>query len=153
MRIQIRAIGRMKSGPEQDLLNLHRKRLPFDLDVVEIDDRKFSSHAETRRQEEASALLGSLPAGAAVVALDERGHALTSRQFAQRLVDWRDDGRLPVVFVIGGADGLHRDVRETADLLLGFGSLTWPHMLVRGMLAEQIYRAHSIATGHPYHRD
>ena len=88
-----------------------------------------------------------------IVALDERGKDLSSRQLADRIAGWRDDGIRDIVFLIGGADGLDGRVRERADLLLSFGRVTWPHMLMRGMLAEQIYRAQCILAGHPYHRD
>jgi len=153
MRVQVHAVGRMKAGPEQALLDHYRKRLPFPLEIVEIDDRKFSSAGDARLAEEAEALLAGLPAGAPVVVLDETGKARSSRELADRLGAWRDEARQPVVFVIGGADGLHESVRARADLVLCFGRLTWPHMLVRALLAEQIYRAHSILAGHPYHRD
>ena len=89
---------------------------------------------------------------ARIVALDERGRTETSDAFARRLAHWRDDGVRTVGFVIGGADGLDETVRKKADFVLSFGALTWPHMLVRAMLAEQIYRAQSILAGHPYHR-
>lgn len=153
MRVQIRAVGRMKAGPEQALLEHYRKRLPFPLDVAEVDDRKMTSTGETRLVEEAEALLAGAPAGSPLVALDETGKTPSSRELADKLAAWRDEGRLPIVFVIGGADGLHDSVRRKADLVLSFGRLTWPHLLVRALLAEQIYRVHSILTGHPYHRD
>jgi 23S rRNA (pseudouridine1915-N3)-methyltransferase len=102
---------------------------------------------------EADKLLAQIPKNAVLVALDERGESLDSGTFAQRLGAWRDAGRADLAFVIGGADGLDEEVRRRADLLLSFGRLTWPHMLVRGMLAEQLYRAQQILAGHPYHRD
>ncbi|MBL6957580.1 MAG: 23S rRNA (pseudouridine(1915)-N(3))-methyltransferase RlmH, partial [Rhodospirillales bacterium] len=98
-------------------------------------------------------LLGAVPKGAAAVVLDETGKNLGSRAFAEKLSRWRDDGRRDAAFLIGGADGHDGAVLKAADLVLSFGSLTWPHMLVRGMLAEQLFRAQSILSGHPYHRD
>ena len=101
---------------------------------------------------EATLLLEALPGDAATVALDEAGKELSSEQFAKQLGRWRDDGRATIAFMIGGADGLTGEVRDRADLVLSLGRQTWPHMLVRAMLAEQLYRAWSINTGHPYHR-
>ena len=103
-------------------------------------------------QAEAEALLAGVPPGAVLVALDERGRDLASTELAERLGAWRDDGIREAGFVIGGPDGLAPAVTERADLLLAFGRATWPHMLVRAMLAEQLYRAASILAGHPYHR-
>ena len=153
MRLQIRAVGRMKPGPEQELLDLYRKRLSWQLDIIEIDDRKSAANAAERMQREAAQLRADLPPGAVTVALDEKGRELSSRQFADRLADWRDEARLPVVLMIGGADGLDRPLVDNADLVLCFGRMTWPHMMVRAMLTEQIFRAQSILQGHPYHRD
>lgn len=121
------------------------------MDLKEIEIKKDLA-VDTRRAREGEALLAAIPAGARIVALDERGRAETSEAFAKRLGRWRDDGARTVGFVIGGADGLDDSVRKKADFVLGFGALTWPHMLVRAMLAEQIYRAQSILAGHPYHR-
>lgn len=105
-----------------------------------------------RRAREGEALLAAIPGGARIVALDERGRSESSEALANRLGRWRDDGVRTAGFIIGGADGLDESVRKKADLVLSFGALTWPHMLVRAMLAEQLYRAQSILAGHPYHR-
>ncbi len=105
-----------------------------------------------RMAREASLLLAVVPKGAVIVALDERGKNLSSPEFAELLRGWRDNGRHDVAFLIGGADGLDPNVRHSAEMILSFGALTWPHMLVRGLLAEQLYRAHSILNNHPYHR-
>ena len=113
--------------------------------------KKRLSSDELKRQE-AELLLAAVPAGAIVVALDERGKALPSEAFAARIGDWRDRGAGDLAFLIGGADGHGDAVRARADFLLAFGPMTWPHMLVRGMLAEQLYRAQQILAGHPYHR-
>ena len=117
----------------------------------EVEIKRKVTGAELRRLE-AEALLTALPNGATVAALDERGIGLTSAAFAARLGAWRDGGVSDLAFVVGGADGLDDSVRQRADLLLSFGVMTWPHMMVRAMLAEQLYRADRILAGHPYHR-
>ena len=103
--------------------------------------------------EETALLRGAVPDGAKVIALDERGKLLSSPEFARKLGNWRDDGCRDLAILIGGADGLSPDLRSRADFTLSFGKMVWPHMLVRVMLAEQLYRAASILAGTPYHRD
>jgi 23S rRNA (pseudouridine1915-N3)-methyltransferase len=105
------------------------------------------------RAREAELILAALAPGARLVALDERGLAWTSRDLADRLAQWRDQGTATLAFAIGGADGLGRAVIERADAVLSLGAMTWPHLLVRGMLLEQLYRAQQILAGHPYHRE
>ncbi len=105
------------------------------------------------QKQEASLLLGAVPEGATVVALDERGKAISSETLAKKIGAWQSQGQSNFAFLIGGADGLDDSVRDRADLLLPFGTVTWPHLLVRAMLAEQLYRAESILAGHPYHRN
>ncbi|MFC3052738.1 23S rRNA (pseudouridine(1915)-N(3))-methyltransferase RlmH [Kordiimonas pumila] len=153
MQVSIIAIGRMQRGPEQDLIDEYLRRLPWKSSVIEIDMKKQPPTADERKEREADKLLAALPDGAAVVVLDERGKALSSRAFAKKIDDWMVAGFNSLAFIIGGADGLSPRVREKADLQLAFGTLTWPHMLVRVMVAEQVYRAWSIRSGHPYHRD
>jgi 23S rRNA (pseudouridine1915-N3)-methyltransferase len=116
-----------------------------------IESRAGSASA--RKAEEARALTAALPAGGIVVALDERGKTIGSEDFAKRIGRWRDDGKPAVAFVIGGADGLEPEFAAGADVTLGFSAMTWPHQLVRIMLAEQLYRATTILSGHPYHRE
>ena len=155
MRVQICAVGRMKSGPEQALYDDYVKR--FDrtgrqlglgpLTLAEVEDRKGGGKAG-----EAALLERAIPSGAVRVMLDERGAVLTSPDFADKLAGWRDAGRADVALVIGGADGIDEGLRGTADFSLSFGAMVWPHMLVRVMLAEQLYRAASILAGAPYHR-
>ena len=151
MQIVIAAIGRAKGGAERELFQTYVERLPWRVDLKEIEIKKEAA-VETRKVKEGEALLAAVPEGARIVALDERGRAESSAQFAKRLETWRDGGVRAVAFLIGGADGLSDDVRTRADLIASFGTMTWPHMLVRAMLAEQIYRAQSILAGHPYHR-
>lgn len=117
--------------------------------VTELAEGRGSG-AEIRRREGAT-LLAALPANALAVVLDMAGEALDTEAFAARLGRWLESGR-PVCFLIGGAEGLDRSVLDRADAVLSLGRLTWPHLLARAMLAEQIFRARSIAMGHPYHR-
>lgn len=151
MHIVVAAVGRAKSGPERELFDSYIARLPWRVDVKEIELKKEMA-VDVRRAREAEALLAAVPDGARIVALDERGRSDNSDAFAKRLGRWRDDGVRSVAFLIGGADGLDETIRKRADVVLNFGALTWPHMLVRALLAEQLYRAHTILTGHPYHR-
>ncbi len=159
MQMTIAAIGRMKAGPERELAERYvgrvdkaGRRLGLSISVREFAESRAGSAAE-RKDQEATALLAALPPGAVLVALDESGKNLDSRAFAGRLSGWRDDGVAALVFAIGGADGLGPALLETARLRLALGAMTWPHQLVRLMLAEQIYRAVTILSGHPYHRD
>ncbi len=151
MNITLAAVGKAKPGAERELFASYVARLPWRVDVKEIEIKKEMA-VDVRRAREGEALLAAVPDGARIVALDERGRAEGSEAFAKRLGAWRDDGVRGVAFLIGGADGLDEALRKRADLVLSFGALTWPHMLVRALLAEQLYRAHTILTGHPYHR-
>lgn len=152
MNILIAAIGRAKPGPERDLYLSYIKRLPWRVDLKEIEIKKENA-THTRLMLEGTALLTAIPDQAKIIVLDERGKAEASAKFATRLGNWRNDGIRHVAFLIGGADGHGDSVRAQADAVLNFGVMTWPHMLVRAMLAEQLYRAHSILSGHPYHRE
>ena len=152
MRILICAVGRARKDTARAVYQEYARLIRWPLDIVEVEERKPLQPGK-RREAEAALLLGRLPAGAVVVALDEHGKDMSSRDLARRIGRWRDDGQACIAFMIGGADGLDEAVRKRADLVLSFGRLTWPHLLVRGMLAEQIYRAQQILVGHPYHRD
>jgi len=151
VQIIVAAIGKAKPGPEKELFAAYAARLPWRMGLKEIEIKKEMA-VDARRTREGEALLAAIPEGAKIIALDERGKAETSEVFAKRLGRWRDDGVRCVAFIIGGADGLDESLRQRADAVLSFGALTWPHMLVRALLAEQVYRAHTILTGHPYHR-
>lgn len=150
MRLTICTVGRLKAGPERDLIDKYAKRLHWQLDIIEVEEKRKLGAAELKSRESAL-LTGALPDGAVRIALDERGKTLGSEDFAGRLGAWRDQGR-DVAFLIGGAGGLAPELRKSADLILSFGAATWPHMLARVMLVEQIYRAQEILAGHPYHR-
>ncbi len=120
--------------------------------IVEIEEKRRLPSAELKARE-AELILGALPQGARLIALDERGMHWSSVELAHHLAGWRDAGNSVVAFAIGGADGLGTAVIERADAVLSLGKMTWPHLLVRGMLLEQLYRAQQILAGHPYHRD
>ena len=153
MRIHIVAIGRARSGPEAALFKHYADRVTqWPISLVEQDLRRRTA-PDRSAEAEAALLQQSIPDGAFVVALDERGRQHTSREFARLLRGQHDEGRRDVAFLIGGADGLAPSVSESADKVLSLGQATWPHLLVRGLLAEQIYRAQQINAGHPYHRD
>jgi 23S rRNA (pseudouridine1915-N3)-methyltransferase len=152
LRILIAAVGRAKPGPHLDLQRLYGDRLGWTLTVSEVEERRKLSPAE-RRERESEMLLARVPDRAITIALDERGKVLTSAAFAQKIATWRDAGASDLAFLIGGADGHADSVRSRADFLLSLGAMTWPHLLVRGMLLEQLYRAQQILAGHPYHRE
>lgn len=155
MRVHICAVGRLRASPEKSLVDDYLTR--FDrtgralglgpAQVIEVEDKKSRGMAA-----EAELLDKAIPAGSLLCVLDERGQLETSPDFAARLGSWRDQGRSDVAFVIGGADGLDKRLRSRADHRLSFGKMVWPHMLVRVMLSEQLYRAASILSGGPYHR-
>ncbi|SFR31733.1 23S rRNA (pseudouridine1915-N3)-methyltransferase [Yoonia tamlensis] len=155
MRVHICAVGRLRRGPERDIYEDYLTR--FDrtgralalgpAQLIEVEDKKGGGMPA-----EAELLQKSIPAGALICTMDERGKVMSSPDFAQMLADWRDQGRQDVAFVIGGADGIDPSLRAQADASLSFGKMVWPHMLVRVMLAEQLYRAASILSGGPYHR-
>lgn len=151
MDIIIACIGHMKPSPELDLLSKYIKQTRWNVVVREFEDKKPGS-VEERKKREGALLLSAVPAAAKIVVMDERGKLLSSEKFAKRLGDWQDESVPAVAFLIGGADGHSEEIRQKADLILAFGEMTWPHMLARVMLAEQIYRAKTILDGHPYHR-
>lgn len=155
MRCHLIAVGKWpKAGPEKAVFDTYAGRLvaPFSLTLREVEEKKRLS-GDALKAREADLLLGAVPDGAIVVALDERGKSMGSRDFANKIGQWRDEGRRDLAILIGGADGLDGRVRATSDLTLNLGLLTWPHMLVRGLIAEQLFRAQCILSGHPYHRD
>lgn len=158
MRLEIHAVGRMKSGPERELADRYFERLARSGPSIGFEFGGVTEHAESqaqtaaqRRKDEADRLSAPITAGA-IILLDEAGKSLGSAAFAERLGKMRDDGRGTVAFVIGGPDGLDERFRAGAELLLSFGAMTWPHQIARILLAEQLYRAVTILTGHPYHR-
>ena len=155
MRIHLCAVGRLRAGPERELVSDYLQRFDRTGRALalgpatehEVEDKKNAGMAA-----EAELLARAVPAGAVLVTLDERGRVMSSPEFATLLARWRDGGRQDVAFVIGGADGIDPCLRARADASISFGAMVWPHMLVRVMLAEQLYRAASILSGAPYHR-
>ncbi|MDB5400249.1 MAG: rRNA (pseudouridine1915-N3)-methyltransferase [Acetobacteraceae bacterium] len=143
------AVGRLRGGPEAELFERYNVRLRPRLMVVEIPEAHGGPLVV--KQKEAAALLGALPSRAFVVPLDLGGDVLDSEAFRERLDDWSGRSRA-ICFLIGGAEGLDISVIRRADQVLSLGAMTWPHFLVRAMLAEQLYRAQAIRQGHPYHR-
>ena len=151
MKLWLGAVGKAKPGPEKTLFEQYAKRLVPPLTLCEVEEKRPLTIPE-RQAQEAKLLLAAMPPKARMVVLDERGAALTSVDFAAKLGKWRDDGVADAAFLIGGAEGHDPIMRQRADLVICLGSMTWPHMLVRAMLAEQLWRAQSILAGHPYHR-
>jgi 23S rRNA (pseudouridine1915-N3)-methyltransferase len=154
MRLWLAAVGRSRPGTLRELYEDYAARLaaPFGpLALREVEVRQ-ALPPDRRREKEGALLLEAVPAGAVAVALDERGRDLSSDALAGRLSAWREQAVGDLAFLIGGADGHAEAVRDRADLTLAFGRATWPHLLVRVMLAEQLYRARTILEGHPYHR-
>lgn len=156
MKVSIHAVGRMKAGPDRELADRYIERfaksapgLGLDFSgVTEIAESRLPQASDRQREEATPLLSGS----GALILLDERGLNLTSPEFAGRLGRMRDDGVKLATFAVGGPDGHAAALREKAALVWSFGSLTWPHQIARIMLAEQLYRATTILSGHPYHR-
>ncbi|RXF75539.1 23S rRNA (pseudouridine(1915)-N(3))-methyltransferase RlmH [Hansschlegelia zhihuaiae] len=159
MRLVIAAVGRLKAGPERELARRYVERVGqigrgVGLDapeIVELDESRARS-ADQRKRDEAAALKAALDPKLALFALDERGKHLSSEDFAGLIGRRRDDGAAGLAFVIGGADGLDPSLLASADVRMALGAMTWPHQIVRLLLAEQLYRAATILAGHPYHR-
>ena len=152
MRLTIAAVGRLGDGPALRLYRDYAGRLSWPIALKEVEERRKLPAAE-RMAREAALLAAACPRGARIVALDERGRQLTSAGFAQLLGKWQGEGVGEVAFAIGGADGIDPEFKKRASLVLSLGAMTWPHLLCRALLAEQLYRAQSILTGHPYHRE
>jgi len=155
MKIHLCVVGRLRRGPELSLIDDYLDRFNKTgrnmglgpANIIEVEDKKGGG-----MKAEAALLERVIPKGAVICALDERGKVNSSPEFSNLLAGWRDSGRGDVAFIIGGADGIEPELRGRADYKLSFGKMVWPHMLVRVMLSEQIYRAASILAGAPYHR-
>jgi 23S rRNA (pseudouridine1915-N3)-methyltransferase len=160
VRVGILAVGRMKQGAERELVSRYLDRAAASgrslglsgFAVTELTESRAGS-APARKTDEAKSIHEHLPGAVTLVALDEHGRLMGSEDLARRIGRWRDDGKAAVSFLIGGADGLDPALVRNADLALSFSPLTWPHQLVRVMLAEQLYRTTTILSGHPYHRE
>ena len=151
MKITICAIGSLKAGPERNLWERYCNLLRWPVKIIELEARKKVSAAELTRLE-GILLTNAIPAGALVVALDERGKSYSSGDFANQLSSWNAMGR-GLTFLIGGPNGTEQSTLDKANLMMSFGAATWPHMLARILLIEQLYRAEQILAGNPYHRD
>jgi 23S rRNA (pseudouridine1915-N3)-methyltransferase len=152
IRIVILAVGKQRRGPLVDLQTEYIRRLTPPPAIIELDEKRKPPPAQLKARE-AELILAAVPSGARLVALDEKGAAWSSRDLAEWLARWRDQGVATLAFAIGGADGLGPTVIERADAVLSLGAMTWPHLLVRSLLLEQLYRAQQILARHPYHRD
>jgi 23S rRNA (pseudouridine1915-N3)-methyltransferase len=152
MHITIAAIGKHKSGPTLALYEHYIKRLPWKVTLKELEVKKQLPPKE-RKTQEGLLLLNAVQDAEHVIALDERGQELTSSAFAAHMQKKMDQGSSKIAFIIGGADGLDETLLKKSHLTLSFGRITWPHMLMRGLLSEQLYRAYAILHNHPYHRE
>ena len=152
IRLYLLAIGRLRRGPLYDVQALYAGRLAPPVTIIELEEKRRLPPAALKLRE-AELILAARPAGARLVALDQKGASWTSGDFADRLASWRDGGAAALAFAIGGAEGLGPAVIESADAVISLGMMTWPHFFVRSMLLEQLYRAQQIHAGHPYHRD
>lgn len=145
LSVELICVGKLKKGPLFDAWSEYAARLQWKLSLTELEGRS--------QAEELEKIKDKLDPQAALIVLDERGKSLPSQTFAAKIDEFQTRGHSRLQFVIGGADGLDDEIREKASLLVGFGNQTWPHMLARVMLLEQIYRAQQILAGHPYHRE
>jgi 23S rRNA (pseudouridine1915-N3)-methyltransferase len=159
MKVTIAAVGRLKAGAERDLVERYHdravaagRRIGLSFTIRELTESRAGSPGE-RKAQEAAQILGLTPAGAVLVALDEAGKPQTSTDFAETIGRWRDGGTENLVFAIGGPDGHGPEVLARATRTLALGPMTWPHQIARALLCEQIYRAVTILSGHPYHRE
>lgn len=153
MNLTILAIGKMKkTASEKALIDSYIKQTGWKINIIELEEKK-SLNGQALKDAESELLLKHVPQGAKIIVLDERGENITSRQFAQQLISWQDLGCRNIALLIGGADGHAEILRKKADLILSFGKMTLPHMLLRLVLCEQLYRAYTISIGHPYHKD
>ncbi|MFT5703834.1 MAG: 23S rRNA (pseudouridine1915-N3)-methyltransferase [Rickettsiales bacterium] len=152
MKITIISIGKFsKNDPNLELFLKYQKRLPWKLNLKELEV-KGNLQGEVLKNKEAELLWAAVPKGAKIIALDEKGKNLSSPEFAKSIENFGSGGNSSLAFIIGGADGLLEDLKKRADLILSFSKMTFPHMMIRGFLAEQIYRAYTISNNHPYHR-
>jgi 23S rRNA (pseudouridine1915-N3)-methyltransferase len=151
MNITIAAVSRMKASPEKDLWNDYARRLKWNLTIKEVEEKKQLKPAQMKIKE-AELLLAALPKDAKFIAMDQNGSAISSIEFAKTIRGWQNDGIQDIAILIGGSNGLDKSILDKAAQKIAMGSMTWPHMLARVMLLEQIYRAQCILDNHPYHK-
>ena len=152
MKIRIIAIGKDRRGEFAAAITRYQKQLPWGIEIIEREPKKPNVPIAKRMAEEAELMLAAAQGAQVKIALDERGKSRTSPQFSEKLAGYQEQGLTDIAFFIGGADGLDASLLAQCDLRLSFGHMVWPHQMVRAMLTEQLYRAYSIMTGHPYHR-
>jgi len=150
-RITVVAVGRAKAGPLREIYQHYAGRLAWPLTLKEVEERRRLP-AKQLMEREADLLLAALPRQASCIALDSRGSQLSSEAFAKLIAGSCESGQSDIAFLIGGAEGLTKSLLARADKVLSLGPMTWPHLLARALLAEQLYRAQTILSGHPYHR-
>lgn len=151
MRLTIASVGKFRGGPLLALYSEYSGRLPWPIELREVEEKRPLKGPQ-RKTREAELLIKAAPEKARLIVLHETGKMLTSVEFAQALEQYADEGIQDLAFLIGGADGHDNSTLKAADRILSLGSMTWPHLMVRGLLAEQLYRASSILANHPYHR-
>ena len=151
MKITIAAVGRLKAGPERELWDQYTRRLNWPLTLKEVEERNPLKPAKLK-QKEAALHVSAIPDGALIVALDKEGKSFSSEKLAEQFEKWMHEGPTDIAFVIGGGEGLDQSILHKAQLKIAMGAMTWPHMLARIMLIEQIYRAQCILANHPYHK-
>lgn len=151
MKITIIAVGQIRGGPEAELVAEYQKRLPWSVDVIEVEEKRPLPPNE-RMKSEGEKIIAQIPKGAFVIAMDKAGSSFSSRDLSGKIEKWFSAGGAHIVFLIGGADGLSESALNAANTKLSFGPMTWPHQLARVMLLEQLYRAWAIREGHPYHK-
>ncbi len=151
LRVDIICVARVKKGAHLDLIHEYQKRMQWPLNIIEVESKQ--TDASKRQIDEQEKIQKHLSNQAVIIALDERGQNMKSLDFAKKLESFAQNGQPHIQFIIGGADGLTQNLRDQSNLLISFGKLTWPHLLARVMLLEQIYRAQQILAGHPYHRE
>ncbi len=156
MQVTIISVGRIKNGPEKQQIDTYIKRCPWPVKIIEIEEKRPIKGAE-RMMREGELILKSLTQNggdnAYVIALDERGKSMRSTEFAHMIQNHQDNGAAHMIFLIGGANGYAPEIKHRANSLLSLSDMTWPHMMARVMLTEQLYRASCILSGHPYHKD
>ena len=151
MKLTLVAVGKVREDPTKWLFESYVKRIRNPFELVEVEQKNVSK-GQGSRTREAQLLLSKVGRRGRLVALDERGKHYTSHQFSNQIKNWQNEGTSELTFLIGGADGLDQSVLSKAELVISFGRQTWPHLLVRVMLVEQLYRTQCILDGHPYHR-
>ena len=152
MRVSILAIGKNRQGVFKDLYEFYAKRIQWEIQLVEVEIRKTLDWKK-QRLNETRKLLSSVPKDSLIVTLDESGKLLTSRALSNWINNQVDNGAKDVSFLIGGSHGLDLSAISSPNLMISLGRVTWPHLMIRGMIAEQLYRAQQILQNHPYHRD